>query len=96
MTLRHPPQSIESEQAVIGGLMLKPQALDRVVDLLTVESFYRRDHQMIFAAMLELAEKKRAIDRPGAAATAGAGGPARSRSGSGCSSGKWCRRRGWW
>jgi replicative DNA helicase len=34
-SLRVPPQSVEAEQAVIGGLMLAPEAIDRVGDLLT-------------------------------------------------------------
>jgi hypothetical protein len=33
--LRAPPHSIEAEQAVLGGLMLDPRALPRIVDVLT-------------------------------------------------------------
>lgn len=60
--LRVPPQSIEAEQAVLGGLMLAPKALWRVADLLTAEDFYRRDHQLIFRAISELADKKQPFD----------------------------------
>lgn len=60
--LRVPPQSIEAEQAVLGGLMLAPDAYDRVSDLLVKEDFYRRDHQMIWQAISELAEKSRPFD----------------------------------
>ena len=49
--LRVPPQSIEAEQAVLGGLMLAPDAYDRVADQLTEQDFYRRDHQLIFRAI---------------------------------------------
>ena len=45
--LRLPPQSVEAEQAVLGGLMLAPEAFDRVSDLLGEHDFYRRDHQLI-------------------------------------------------
>ena len=60
--LRVPPQSIEAEQAVLGGLMLAPDAFDRVVDLLVVEDFYRRDHRLIYRAIRELAERDRPFD----------------------------------
>lgn len=54
--VRVPPQSIEAEQAVLGGLMLAPKALCRVRDLLTEGDFYRRDHQLIYHAICELAD----------------------------------------
>ncbi len=60
--LRLPPQSVEAEQAVLGGLMLAPEAFDRVSDLLTEGDFYRRDHQLIFRAIRELAERNRPFD----------------------------------
>jgi replicative DNA helicase len=60
--LRVPPQSIEAEQAVLGGLMLAPDALPNVADLLTDSDFYRRDHQLIWTAIVELEEKKRPYD----------------------------------
>lgn len=60
--LRVPPHSIEAEQAVLGGLMLAPEAYDRVGDKLTANDFYRRDHQLIFRAIAELAEKNLPYD----------------------------------
>jgi len=52
--LRVPPQSVEAEQAVLGGLLLVPESWDRVADRLIESDFYRRDHQMIFRAIGEL------------------------------------------
>lgn len=60
--LRVPPQSVEAEQAVLGGLMLAPEAYDNVADGLNERDFYRRDHQLIFRAIRELAEKSRPFD----------------------------------
>ena len=60
--LRVPPQSVEAEQAVLGGLMLAPDAYDRVADLMTEGDFYRRDHQLIYRAIRELAEKNKPFD----------------------------------
>ena len=54
--LRIPPQSIQSEQAVLGGLMLAPDAWPKIADKLTETDFYRRDHQLIYRAIAEMAE----------------------------------------
>src|SRR5690606_20886223 len=60
--LRMPPQSVDAEQAVLGGLMLAPDAFDRIADLLNDKDFYRRDHQLIYRAIRELAEKDKPFD----------------------------------
>lgn len=60
--LRVPPQSVEAEQAVIGGLMLAPEAIDRVGDLLVESDFYRRDHRLIYRGIRELSEKNKPFD----------------------------------
>ncbi|HEY5802233.1 MAG TPA: replicative DNA helicase [Lysobacter sp.] len=60
--LRIPPQSIEAEQAVLGGLMLVPDSYDRIADQLSDSDFYRRDHQLIYRAIRELAGKNRPFD----------------------------------
>ena len=60
--LRVPPQSIEAEQAVLGGLMLAPDAWARVADKVSEADFYRRDHQLILRAIMELAEAKKPYD----------------------------------
>lgn len=61
-TERIPPQSIEGEQAVLGALMISPEAISRVVDILEPDYFYRKAHQMIYAAMLDLFDKNEPID----------------------------------
>lgn len=60
LQLRIPPQAIEAEQSVLGGIMLAPKALDRVS--LTEADFYRRDHQLIFRAILALADAGKPYD----------------------------------
>lgn len=59
---RMPPQSIEAEQAVLGSLMVSSDGITRVVDVLKPEYFYRKAHQVIFAAMMDLYEKNEPID----------------------------------
>jgi len=54
--LKVPPNSVEAEQALIGGLMLNAQAWDKVADVVVVDDFYRKDHRLIFAAIGKLVE----------------------------------------
>ncbi|APP85437.1 Replicative DNA helicase [Xanthomonas hortorum pv. vitians] len=60
--LRVPPHSIDAEQSVLGGVMLLNRAAQEVTDLLSEQSFYRRDHQLIWRAICELAQKGQPID----------------------------------
>jgi replicative DNA helicase len=55
--LKVPPNSIEAEQALIGGLMLNAQAWDRIADIVTADDLYRKDHRLIFAAIARLIEQ---------------------------------------
>ncbi len=57
-----PPHSVEAEQAVLGGLMLAPEAWPLVSDTLSADDFYRHDHQLIFESIRTLAEKQRPFD----------------------------------
>ena len=54
--LKVPPNSIEAEQALIGGLMLNAQAWDKVADVVLADDFYRKDHRLIFSAIGKLIE----------------------------------------
>jgi len=60
--LRIPPQSIESEEAVLGSLMLRKDAMHEVEDMVTPDSFYVEKNKKIFQAMLDLAFKNEPID----------------------------------
>src|SRR3989338_1936503 len=60
--LRIPPQSIESEQAVLGSIMLRKDAMHEVEDMVIPESFYAEKHRIIFQAMLDLSNKNEPID----------------------------------
>lgn len=61
-SLRIPPQSIESEQAVLGSIMLRKDAIHEVEDIVSADSFYVEKHKMIFKAMLDLSLKNEPID----------------------------------
>ena len=52
--LKVPPQSLEAEQSVLGGLLLENGAADRIADLLTGEDFYSDPHRVLYRAIIEL------------------------------------------
>lgn len=60
--LRQLPQSRDAEQSVLGALMLDPEAFPKVSEWLKVEDFYGRDHQMIYASIVELAGADKPFD----------------------------------
>ena len=56
------PHSIEAEQAVLGGLMIKNEAFESISDVLVEKDFYKKDHQLIFAAMISLSDNSQPFD----------------------------------
>ncbi|MBI3305860.1 replicative DNA helicase [Candidatus Nomurabacteria bacterium] len=61
-SVRIPPQSLESEKAVLGSIMLRKEAMHEVEDMLSPDSFYAEKHRIIFQAMLDLSIKNEPID----------------------------------
>ncbi|MBI4050028.1 MAG: replicative DNA helicase [Candidatus Doudnabacteria bacterium] len=59
---RLPPQNLEAEASVLGGIMLDRDAIIKVADQLSSEDFYDRRNQLIFEAMLELYDDRASID----------------------------------
>ncbi|BAZ53824.1 replicative DNA helicase [Nostoc sp. NIES-4103] len=49
-----PPQNIEAEEAILGGILLDPEAIGRVSDRLLPEAFYISAHKEIYQAALRL------------------------------------------
>jgi replicative DNA helicase len=60
--LRLPPQNIEAEQAVLGAMLISADAVAEAAEWLEPDDFYRRSHQLIFAAMQELYEQGQPVD----------------------------------
>lgn len=60
--LNLPPQSIEAEQSVLGGLMLENSSWDRIADVVSDEDFYRHEHRLIFRAIATLVNESRPAD----------------------------------
>lgn len=59
---RLPPQNLEAEEAVLGGILLDKEAIVKVVDILRADDFYRPDHGIIYDACRDLFEKNQPID----------------------------------
>ncbi len=57
-----PPNSVEAEQALLGGLMLENRAWDKVAGKVSEADFYRPDHRLIFVAIQELADRNEPRD----------------------------------
>ena len=60
--VRVPPQSLDSERALLGALLLKPDAIHDVADTIRPESFYAEKHRIIYETMRELSERGEPID----------------------------------
>jgi replicative DNA helicase len=59
---RLPPQSIEAEQSVLGALLIDRDAVIEVAEVLHPDDFYRNQHGTIYAAVMELYERREPID----------------------------------
>lgn len=57
-----PPQAIDVEQAVLGALMLDPDAINTAIDILHPEYFYKPEHRVIFSAISSLFNASQAVD----------------------------------
>jgi replicative DNA helicase len=57
-----PPQNIEAEQSILGGILIENEALHKVMEILNVDDFYRDAHQRIFNAIVDLSERGEPAD----------------------------------
>lgn len=56
------PQAPELEEAVLGALMIEKDAYSLVSEILRPESFYEHRHQLIYAAITDLAVNQQPVD----------------------------------
>ena len=59
---RIPPQNLEAEASVLGGIMLDRDAIVKIADTLSSDDFYEYKNQLIFEVMLDLYEDRASID----------------------------------
>src|SRR5919202_3961425 len=59
---RNLPSNVEAEQAVLGSLLLDPDAITQVAAFLRAEDFYLEKHRWIYETMLDLHDRRDPID----------------------------------
>ncbi len=59
---RLPPQSTEAEQSVLGSILIDRDAIVEIAEFLRPEDFYRPANGSVYAAMLELFDKREPVD----------------------------------
>ena len=57
-----PPQSLEAEMSILGGILIDNDAINRVLEMLLPDDFYRESHRKIFQAMMKLSELREPCD----------------------------------
>ena len=61
-TPRLAPHNVEAEQSVLGAMLVNPNAIAVVVEILTADDFYRDSHRLIYRAILTLYDRGQEVD----------------------------------
>ncbi len=61
-TLKVPPHNIEAEKAVLGSIMLRPESINEVMDVINPDVFYSQRHRIIYETVLKLYSEGQPID----------------------------------
>ena len=51
---RIPPNNIDAEKSVLGAILVAPDVMLDITDIVRADDFYRKDHEIIFGAMTDL------------------------------------------
>ncbi len=62
LELNKTPFSIEAEQSVIGSILIDPQCMNLVANLIKADQFYLSQHKIIFSALLSMYDMNQPID----------------------------------
>ncbi|MCX5888187.1 MAG: hypothetical protein NTY36_01885 [Deltaproteobacteria bacterium] len=57
-----PANNPEAEQSVIGAILVRPEVLPKVAEILAPSDFYHRPHRCIYQTMLDVAREGRPVD----------------------------------
>ena len=60
--IRQVPVSIEAEQALLGAIIVSPEAFDKIGGIITADDFYVAEHQHIYTALINMYNQNRTID----------------------------------
>ena len=59
---RIPPQNIDAERSTLGSMLLEKEAIEKGIEILKAEDFYREAHRVIFEVIVHLSNKGEPID----------------------------------
>jgi len=62
MDMKVPPQNLEAEEAVIGSILIDPEIVGDIMEIITHDDFYLDFHRSVFEAMEELYDLSEPID----------------------------------
>ena len=57
-----PPQNLDAERAVLGGMLIDNESIHRAVEMLESDDFYRDAHRKLYQAILDLYQKNEPAD----------------------------------
>ena len=57
-----PPQNLEAEASILGGVLLDNDAINSVIELVNSDDLYRESHRKIYRAMVELWDRNEPVD----------------------------------
>lgn len=60
--LKIPPHSIEAEKALLGSVMIRPEVMHEIIDLVNERSFYSNQNRAIWSVLFEFHGKGTPID----------------------------------
>jgi len=61
--IKLPPHDVDSEEAVLGSLLIDPEAIFKVAPLLRPEDFYREKNRWAYESCVSLYDRKEAINQ---------------------------------
>lgn len=56
------PQNVEAEESLLGTILLQDKAIEKIIDLVEPEDFYRKNNKIIFATICELFDREEPHD----------------------------------
>lgn len=59
---RMPPQSVETEQSVLGAMLIEPRAIPEAIEILNDSAFYDPRHRLIYKAIMNLFDRSVPVD----------------------------------
>jgi replicative DNA helicase len=61
-SIKVPPNNMEAELAILGGILINNDAMNQVMDVLSVDAFYREAHAHLYQGMVDLYTNNEPID----------------------------------